>query len=700
MNTAFNPAYILRGRAAAALQPGSVSAMVLRTDNDAHKIPLAGLRTEVLAAMAGALNAADFLGEITTLGHSIPAASGNSGKWLVSSVAGTLTDPDVSSLVVAIGDRVVSNGTSWLRYPAPPVTIPAQFVTRAMLSDGVGTVVDSVGNVPDSIEAGGAAPRWGIISQTTGHYMLWIDAAGRVYTARNSLSPVASLADVPAGFLDWNSALLMSDGNVSPPWFIADEKTGTLLLWIGTDGKVRLPAGEVAVKPASGIEPVQEVNDGRAGIGVTTQQGVEPLSIDDQGRLNVGEVISAWDPDLVHVEIIANLTIRATHRSRRFGSIAWVQYVWTRYPGPTSTGTWILSEINKVRRPSGTSWDFSQPATGSASVSGGAVTGISVTRAGRSYATAPTVTLAGGGGSGATATATIDATGSVTAITVTAGGSGYTSAPSVLITGSTTSPLVFGGFNDIVFIESQSSGLSVDYPAETVTEGFIGAGHGAEFAAGLQASSPTLTPLILVDGVAFDGTTSTRVLGREFRMLLRSDLYRNRTPAQAPGGARAAWGTQVKEWVIRQGRLDLQWGVQFAEQFTGAVYAPLYCFRVTYGRIWRDSDMREAAAPAEYDSALVANNVPGVTRVQLRSTTDGMAVLEVSEPLMWTAGNRPYGPRITPGVDSFFVKTDPDLNKLYWTTGSVAVPSGGGSTPYRASAGERWQRRYTLQLLP
>ena len=74
-------------------------------------------------------------------------------------------------------------------------------------------------------------------------------------------------------------------------------------------------------------------------------------------------------------------------------------------------------------------------AAATATVSGGAVTAITVTDGGEHYKSAlpPTVTITGGGGSGATATATVDSLGLVTAITITNGGSGYTSAPTVVI---------------------------------------------------------------------------------------------------------------------------------------------------------------------------------------------------------------------------------------------------------------------------
>ncbi len=72
-------------------------------------------------------------------------------------------------------------------------------------------------------------------------------------------------------------------------------------------------------------------------------------------------------------------------------------------------------------------------ATGTASVSGAAVSGVTVTNGGTNYCANPEIILTGGGGSGATATATVNGSGVITAITVTNGGSGYSSAPTVSI---------------------------------------------------------------------------------------------------------------------------------------------------------------------------------------------------------------------------------------------------------------------------
>ena len=74
-------------------------------------------------------------------------------------------------------------------------------------------------------------------------------------------------------------------------------------------------------------------------------------------------------------------------------------------------------------------------AKATATITGDAVTGITITDGGAHYkvATPPTVTITGGGGSGATANATVSSTGIVNGISMVSNGSGYTSVPTVVI---------------------------------------------------------------------------------------------------------------------------------------------------------------------------------------------------------------------------------------------------------------------------
>ncbi len=98
-----------------------------------------------------------------------------------------------------------------------------------------------------------------------------------------------------------------------------------------------------------------------------------------------------------------------------------------------------LAQLNSVNATdaAGNGWIVGQAdcsagdAAGTATIAGGAVTGVTVTNPGSGYTSAPAVTFSGGGGSGAAGTATI-AGGAVTGVTITNPGSGYTSAPAVM----------------------------------------------------------------------------------------------------------------------------------------------------------------------------------------------------------------------------------------------------------------------------
>lgn len=65
-----------------------------------------------------------------------------------------------------------------------------------------------------------------------------------------------------------------------------------------------------------------------------------------------------------------------------------------------------------------------------ASLTGGAVTSVTVVNGGTNLTGTPTLTFVGGGGAGAQGTAVV-ASGAITSVTITNGGSGYTSAPAV-----------------------------------------------------------------------------------------------------------------------------------------------------------------------------------------------------------------------------------------------------------------------------
>ncbi|HEV8432004.1 MAG TPA: C25 family cysteine peptidase, partial [Thermoanaerobaculia bacterium] len=154
-----------------------------------------------------------------------------------------------------------------------------------------------------------------------------------------------------------------------------------------------------------------------------------------------------------------------------------------------------------------------------ASVSGGAVTGIVVNTGGSGYTSAPEVFITGVG-SGATATATVSG-GAVTAITVTNGGTGYTSAPLVTFAGGGGSPsaiaTVVGGIVTGFTLTGSGSGYTT---APTVAISTFGPGSSATATAtvsggvvtllsvGNGGSSYTNTPVITINGQTTVATTA------------------------------------------------------------------------------------------------------------------------------------------------------------------------------------------------
>lgn len=94
---------------------------------------------------------------------------------------------------------------------------------------------------------------------------------------------------------------------------------------------------------------------------------------------------------------------------------------------------------------------FNGGTTATASVSGGAVTGVTLTNTFAWYDTAPTVTITGNG-TNATATASIDSDGHITGFTVTNGGTGYTTA-TVAVNGAT--------YKNITFVDCDFGGKKI-----------------------------------------------------------------------------------------------------------------------------------------------------------------------------------------------------------------------------------------------
>jgi len=131
-------------------------------------------------------------------------------------------------------------------------------------------------------------------------------------------------------------------------------------------------------------------------------------------------------------------------------------------------------------------------------VSGGAVTGFTISNGGAGYSATPTVTITGGGGTGATATATLTS-GVVTAVTLGSGGSGYTT--------SNHNSYSDGAFTEVsAATGGNNQGVIVD-PYQNVWTAVEGSNTSSEYGTSIgilvngNAATPATTP-------AYDNSTT------------------------------------------------------------------------------------------------------------------------------------------------------------------------------------------------
>jgi len=681
------------------LANNSIPSSKLKTTTDADKVQISNLGSAVITAMAGALSPTDYLGEITSLGQSIPAASSNANKWYSAAVAGALTDPDVSGITVAIGDRVVSNGTTWLKYAAPPTTIADGSVTRPKLDATVGASVDAVQTQISTQENGSAAPPFAVIDEQTGKAAFWVDSAGEPRIGRAPSSTLAVRSDLPPELVSYTDSGAMSDGNPVPPFGVISEQDGRLAFWVDAAGKSYTGEGEIQAKPADGVQRVQGISDGLYGIGFGSATGRIAGGFSSDGTFSVGRLFNESDPLSVLVDIDGVNGFIYVYTPSQGPSALWYRWTYLRSSDPLSLNLWIFDTVQICRRLSGSSWEWSKPATASASVSSGGVSSIAVTYSGQGYSTAPNVVFdGGGGGTGAVAVAAIDSNGYVTGITVTSAGSGYTVAPNVFLRAVDNSEVMGGGASDVVWVESKDgSSKSIDYPAQTVEEVFIGStAHGDEYPANMSVAGGSAVPLIMVDGISYDPASRARVVGREFRMIQKSTLLRGRSPAQV-NGTDTPWASQVKTWVLTSnGGMNFTLDAITSEQFTGYVYAPLLATQTMFTSGWRD-DGKSMVIPTDYNSSAISNNISGIRSFLMRSTSNGSVEISVSNPEIYASGEYPYGTNTEPGFDQHQMRVTGGYHKHYWSLGGPLVNHAGTDYP-RLSSGTRLRRSYKMKF--
>ncbi|HEX8915588.1 MAG TPA: autotransporter-associated beta strand repeat-containing protein [Humisphaera sp.] len=155
-------------------------------------------------------------------------------------------------------------------------------------------------------------------------------------------------------------------------------------------------------------------------------------------------------------------------------------------PAGTLSSVTVNSGTTGIASASATVNNTGTGGTGAAVTANLGVTAASFTVAGGTtvYSVAPTVTISGGGGSGATATATLTG-GVVSGITITAAGTGYTSAPTIAFTAGT---ITTAGTNPT------GTGNGTNFTINSVT--LTNAGTGYTTAPTFTLGAATITPVM------------------------------------------------------------------------------------------------------------------------------------------------------------------------------------------------------------
>lgn len=234
-----------------------------------HAISSAAAASAVAAAANATANAAagaaagfpvaDFKGTIAALGTDPGAASSNSGKWWQIGVAGTLSHGNAGSLTVAVGDRILSNGTAWIRYITPPTYIPSGSVIgdqvasltipqRALAERSVGmTQLDAV-PVPRAVPENADGIQFAVVDPD-GKVLFGLKSDGAIINPAHAVAAESALRALRG----WGSS---GQARLVPPVaegieFAVSDPDGKVLFGIKADATLVNPGLELAASRAA-----------------------------------------------------------------------------------------------------------------------------------------------------------------------------------------------------------------------------------------------------------------------------------------------------------------------------------------------------------------------------------------------------------------------------------------------------------------
>jgi len=245
--------------------------------------------------------------------------------------------------------------------------------------------------------------------------------------------------------------------------------------------------------------------------------------------------------------------------------------------------------------------------------------------------------------------------------------------------------LVGGGVTGVVWIEGSEGGKSIDSPSDTVTEVFIGDGHGDEYPDSVTTGA-SKDPVVIADGkpvLLDDG--GTRIECRSIYIMQRSVLLRDRTPKQTLTNS-TPWCRQLKVWAFENQSMRMSVHASILAQFTGKVYLPLICTSTGFTGGIRKPSGKVLAIPYDVDSFPDDNNASGVTGMLMWGSI-GMVEIEV--------GNYKSAGELN--IDLHRIRTDGGYHKNYWLCGSGMVGVG-TKIHQRLNPGDTVSREFTVKF--
>jgi lysophospholipase L1-like esterase len=173
---------------------------------------------DAATAAASGFPVASFLGTITALGSDPGTAASNSGKWWQIGVAGLLSHANAGGLTVAIGDRILSNGTAWARWIQPATYLPDNSITGAKY----GTQTIAYRALDATLQT--AVPS---IEDTSGYLWVMVDASRKVVLGINAADGSTALTLDPTKDQEVNSitaggARISEDSYDDAVWALMD----------------------------------------------------------------------------------------------------------------------------------------------------------------------------------------------------------------------------------------------------------------------------------------------------------------------------------------------------------------------------------------------------------------------------------------------------------------------------------------------